>query len=142
MLGRIATAGAQTIAIVAFLFLGFLLQYWFGDTYIFPPPHARMVIDEGQLTFASVPCVVSGALERELIKNRDEARDASKPLLLRPYADEVRMSEISARRNERNEHFRRDEKCAKASGFDQYVTGWQRILGFRSRWTEDGEWRW
>jgi hypothetical protein len=27
-------------------------------------------------------------------------------------------------------------------GFDQIVTTWNRLVGYRSRWSDDGNWRW
>lgn len=54
-----------------------------------------------------------------------------------PYATESSVGEVA-----RLGSWRRDTACNYAAGFDQIVTAWDRLVGFRSRWTDTGEWRW
>jgi hypothetical protein len=102
-----------------------------------PPDNARVVADEQMLTYASTPCVIYNKLSRELIANRDEVFDPSKPLQLFTYASEKTIGEVRA-----DKKWTRDAACDYVTGFDQIVTRWMRLFGYRSRWTDDGQWRW
>ncbi len=102
-----------------------------------PPDNARVVTDEQRLTYASTPCVIYNKLDRELISNRTEVNDPAKPLQLFSYASEKTIAEIKA-----DKKWTRDAACDYATGFDQIVTRWMRLAGYRSRWTEEGQWRW
>lgn len=102
-----------------------------------PPDNARVVADEQRMTYASTPCVVYNKLDRELIANRNEMTDPSKPLQLFSYASEKTIAEIKA-----DKKWTRDAACDYVTGFDQIVTRWMRLAGYRSRWTDQGQWRW
>lgn len=102
-----------------------------------PPDNARVVVDEQRLTYASTPCVIYNKLDRELISNRGEVNDPGKPLQLFSYASEKTIAEIKA-----DKKWVRDAACDYVTGFDQIVTRWMRLVGYRSRWTDDGQWRW
>jgi len=102
-----------------------------------PPDNARVIADEQRLTYASTPCVVYNKLDRELIANRAEIRDPSKPLQLFSYASEKTIADIKA-----DKKWTRDASCDYVTGFDQLVTRWMRLVGYRSRWTDEGQWRW
>lgn len=102
-----------------------------------PPDNARVVTDELRLTYASTPCVVFNKLDRELIANRTEVNDPSKPLQLFSYAAEKTIAEIRT-----DAKWTRDATCNFATGFDQIVTRWMRLIGYRTRWADDGQWRW
>ena len=102
-----------------------------------PPDGARVIADTERRTYASTSCVVHGRLERELIANRVAVPDPAQPLQLLPYAAESTVGEVV-----RFGGWRRDATCNASVGFDQIVTTWNRLLGFRSRWTDEGEWRW
>lgn len=102
-----------------------------------PPDNARVIVDEQRLTYASTPCVVYNKLDRELIVNRTEIRDPSKPLQLFSYANEKTIADIKA-----DKKWTRDTSCDYVTGFDQLVTRWMRLVGYRSRWTDEGQWRW
>jgi hypothetical protein len=102
-----------------------------------PPDNARVVADEERLTYASTPCVVFNKLDRELIANRAEVSDPSKPLQLFSYASEKTIADVRA-----DKKWSRDTACDYITGFDQIVTVWMRLIGYRSRWTDDGQWRW
>ena len=102
-----------------------------------PPDNARVVTDEERLTYASTPCVVFNKLDRELIANRAEVSDPSKPLQLFSYASEKTIADVKA-----DTKWERDKACDYIIGFDQIVTVWMRLIGYRSRWTDDGQWRW
>lgn len=102
-----------------------------------PPDAARVVVDTERRTFASTPCVIEGHLDRELIANRAAAHDPAAPLQLLPYAHDTTMGELR-----RQGGWRRDAACHAAAGFDQIVTAWNHLVGFRERWSEDGQWRW
>jgi hypothetical protein len=102
-----------------------------------PPDHARVIADEQRLTYASTPCVVFNKLNREMIANRAEIGDPSKPLQLFSYASEKTIADIKA-----DGKWSRDTACDYITGFDQIVTVWMRLTGYRSRWTDDGQWRW
>jgi len=102
-----------------------------------PPADARVIADNERLTYASTSCVIYGQLERELIANRDAVADPTRSLELQPYANETTIGDVIIRPG-----WRRDEACNYALGFDQIVTAWNRLRGYRSRWTDSGEWRW
>lgn len=102
-----------------------------------PPGNARVVVDEERRTYASTPCVLFNRLDRELIANRKEIGDASNPVQLLAFANERTIGEIGA-----DGTWRRDTACNYATGFDQIVTTWMRVAGYRSRWSDDGQWRW
>lgn len=101
------------------------------------PENARVLADGERRTYASTPCVIFNKLERELIVNRHEVDDPQKPLQLQPYANEVGIGEV---RNLKG--WRRDQTCNYINGYDQIVTVLDRLLGYRSRWTPEGQWRW
>ncbi len=102
-----------------------------------PPDNARVVADEERMTYASTPCVVYNKLDRELIANRGEIKDPSKALQLLGYASEKSFADVKA-----DPKWSRDATCDYVTGFDQIVTRWMRLAGYRSRWTEEGQWRW
>jgi hypothetical protein len=102
-----------------------------------PPDAARVVTDDQNQTYASTPCVLFNRIEREVIANRGEAADATKPLRLLAYANERTMAEVRA-----DGWWHRDATCNAAAGFDQIVTLWMRLIGYRARWSDDGQWRW
>jgi len=101
-----------------------------------PPDNARIITDEQRFTYASTPCVIFNNLERELIANRREVNDPSRPLQLYSYANEKTMADV------KSDKWTRDGNCNFATGFDQIVTVWMRLVGYRSRWADDGQWRW
>lgn len=103
-----------------------------------PPPENALVIADNELhTYASTACVIHGKLERELISNREAVADPSQDLELEPYASESTIGALS-----RQTGWRRDSACNYVLGFDQIVTVWNNLFGYRSRWSETGEWRW
>jgi len=102
-----------------------------------PPDNARVIADEQRLTYASTPCVVFNKIDRELIANREQISDPSKPLQLFSYASEKTIADIKA-----DKKWSRDKSCDYITGFDQIVTVWMRLIGYRSRWTGEGQWRW
>ena len=102
-----------------------------------PPEDARVIADNETQTYASTSCVIYGRIERELITNREAVADPTRDLELQPYASETTIGELS-----RQPGWRRDSACNYLLGFDQLVTAWNRLLGYRSRWSDDGEWRW
>lgn len=102
-----------------------------------PPDNARVIADEQRLTYASTPCVVFNKIDRELIANREQVSDPSKPLQLFSYASEKTIADIKA-----DKKWTRDKACDYVTGFDQIVTVWMRLIGHRSRWTDEGQWRW
>lgn len=102
-----------------------------------PPDGARVIADREKRTYASTSCVIHGRLERELIANRDAVADPTRSLQLLPYASESTIGEVTGLTG-----WRRDAVCNDAIGFDQIVTAWNRLFDIRSRWTNEGEWRW
>ncbi|MBQ8104628.1 MAG: hypothetical protein IJ127_17310 [Afipia sp.] len=102
-----------------------------------PPDNAKVIVDEQRMTYASTPCVVFNTLDRELIANRAEISDSSKPLQLYSYASEKTFADVRD-----DAKWKRDKACDYVTGFDQIVTRWMRLAGHRSRWTADGQWRW
>ncbi|EKS34224.1 MAG TPA: hypothetical protein DEA80_14685 [Afipia sp.] len=102
-----------------------------------PPDNAKVIADDLRMTYASTPCVVFNTLDRELIANRAEISDSSKPLQLYSYASEKTFADVRA-----DAKWKRDKACDYVTGFDQIVTRWMRLVGHRSRWTADGQWRW
>lgn len=105
---------------------------------ILPPPgNAPVVVDQERLTYASTPCVMFNTIDRELVGNRAEIEDPTKEIQLLSYADERKIADVNA-----DPKWKRDTTCNLAVGFDQIVTRWMRLRGYRSRWAEDGHWRW
>lgn len=102
-----------------------------------PPDQARVIADNEMHTYASTACVIYGKLERELITNRDAVADPSQELELAPYASESTIGEVGHLPG-----WRRDSACNYVLGFDQIVTVWNQLFGYRERWTDTGEWRW
>ncbi len=102
-----------------------------------PPDGARVIVDNEMRTYASTACVIYGKLERELITNRDAVSDPSQDLELAPFASESTIGEIRQQPG-----WRRDSACNYVLGFDQIVTVWNHLFGYRSRWSDIGEWRW
>lgn len=102
-----------------------------------PPDNARIVTDTLRMTYASTPCVVFNKLDREMIANRTEVSDPSKPLQLFSYASEKTIADVKT-----DGKWTRDATCDFATGFDQIVTRWMRLTGYRTRWTDEGQWRW
>lgn len=124
------------IGVVALLMVG-AAAYLFSYKILPPPGTAPVIADEENSTYASTPCIVANTLDRELINNRGEVNDADKALELKPYANEKTIADVTA-----DPRWSRDKTCNFANGFDQIVTRWMRITGYRSRWAEDGHWRW
>jgi hypothetical protein len=102
-----------------------------------PPGNARVIADSEQHTYASTSCVIYGQLERELIANRSAVADPASALQLLPYANETTIGDLTGQSG-----WRRDGACNYVTGFDQIVTNWERLTGWRSRWSDQGEWRW
>jgi len=102
-----------------------------------PPERARVIADNEMHTYASTACVIYGKLERELITNRDAVSDPSRELELASYASESTIGEVTGQPG-----WRRDSACNYVLGFDQIVTVWNHLFGYRSRWSETGDWRW
>lgn len=127
------TGAAIIVLFAAIAILALLLVYRVEP----PPDGARVIADSEKRTYASTSCVVYGQLERELIANRLAVADPAQILQLLPYASETTIGELR-----RQGGWRRDSACNYVAGFDQIVTVWNRLLGFRSRWSDDGEWRW
>lgn len=125
---------AAIIVVVAFIVTVALLFLYSVEM---APDNARVLADGEKRTYASTPCVVYNKLERELIANRDEIDDPRKALQLHSYANEVGIAEVRDLRG-----WRRDSVCNYINGFDQIVTVLDRMLGYKSRWTDEGQWRW
>lgn len=125
---------AAIILVVAFIVTVALLFLYSVEP---APENARVLADGERRTYASTPCVIFNKLERELIANRNEVDDPQKPLQLMQFVNEVGIGEV---RNLKG--WRRDEVCNYINGFDQIVTVLDRLLGYRSRWTGEGQWRW
>ena len=105
---------------------------------ILPPPGiAPVIADEERSTYASTPCVLANTLDRELIGNRKEIADPSKTIELLAYANEKTIAVVTS-----DPRWSRDKACNFATGFDQIVTVWMRLVGYRTRWADDGQWRW
>lgn len=126
------TAGL-VILFAAIAVLALLLVYRIEP----PPDDARVIADNERQTYASTACVIYGRLERELINNRTDVTDPNRDLELKPFASESTIGDVAHQPG-----WRRDQVCNYAMGFDQIVTAWSRLVGYRSRWSENGEWRW
>jgi len=113
----------------------------FGTHMVSTPDNARVLIDLEQHSYASIPCVVRGTIERELIKNRTDAWNPKTPLVLMDNAEAGTIAEIR-RGQQRGEKWQPDRRCRDANGFMQTISLTDRIFGYRSRWTAEGEWRW
>lgn len=125
---------AAIVLVVAFIVTVALLFLYSIEL---APENARVLADGERRTYASTPCVIFNKLERELIANRNEVDDPQKPLQLLSFANEVGIGEVRSLKG-----WRRDQVCNYINGFDQIVTVLDRLLGYRSRWTAEGQWRW
>jgi len=134
IVGRFA---AKMFAVLASIGLFGAFLFLLADRIEMAPENAQVVVDFGTLTYASNPCVVHGNLEREVMLNRKDIADPAKPLLLIDDAHATRIGEVREGRV-----WKPDNKCNAADGFTQTVTFWNRLFGYRSRWTSDGEWLW
>ena len=125
-----AITGAVLVGVLVLLAL-------FGlKTIEFAPDNAAVIIDEERQTYASPPCVIQGYVDRELIKNREDASTPDIGLHLMDYAETSQMFIM------REIGWKPDAKCRKADGLTQTTTLFQSIFGYTSRWTPQGEWRW
>ena len=102
-----------------------------------PPDYVKVIADGEKLTYASTPCILFNMLDREQVANRAEISDPSKEIQLLPFANEQTMADMRA-----DKKWHRDKTCNAAIGYDQLVTMWMRIFGYRSRWDNEGVWRW
>lgn len=128
----------RTLALATIIFTAIAVAALLLIYRVEPPPGvAPVVADTERRTFASTPCVIYGRLERELIANREAALDAHASLRLLPYAETTTFGAV-----QRDGGWRRDRVCHAAAGFDQIVTVGNHLVGVRSRWREDGQWRW
>jgi hypothetical protein len=115
----------------------FALWALFGiKTITFAPDNAAVITDEERQTYASPPCAGLGYVDRDLIKNPEDARNPKLSLHLMDYADTSRMAIV------RDMGWKPDAKCRNADGLTQTITLFQEIFGYTSRWTPQGEWRW
>lgn len=126
-------------AVVAAAFLSGLFLFGYKQVHT-APDNAPAILDLDAQTYASPPCVIDGSIERELIKNRADARDPSTNLVLEDYAKLSTMEEARLRRGNRN--WKADKACSRAEGFTQTLSGFDLLFGHTSRWTKDGDWRW
>lgn len=127
------TGAILVMALAIILSVALLFSYRVEE----PPDNALVLTDSEKRTYASSPCVIFNRLEREMIANRAEVNEPDKPLQLLPYANEVVIGDVRGLSG-----WRRDSVCNYATGFDQIVTVWHRLLGLRARWSDDGQWRW
>jgi hypothetical protein len=127
------TAAAIAALFVAIAIVAALMLYRVEP----PPDGARVLADTERRTYASMSCVYYGQLERELIANRQAVANPDEVLLLLSHANETTIGELR-----RQGGWRRDSACNYVFGFDQIVTTWNRLVGYRSRWSDDGNWRW
>jgi len=123
-----------TIAVV--LFIGALLMFGIKITRS-APIDAPLIVDSERKTYASVPCVLNGTLDRELIKNRRDVNAPTKPLVLMDYAEESTIGEVR-----RLKSWHPDVTCRNAAGFTQTISLAGSLLGWERRWTRKGQWRW
>jgi len=132
--GRPGVAAAITIVTFALIAVVAMLCVYSIEP---PPAAARVIADNENHTYASTSCVIYGRTERELITNRDAVADPGRDLELQPFASESTVGELDGQPG-----WRRDSACNYVMGFDQVVTTWNRLLGYRSRWSDTGDWRW
>jgi hypothetical protein len=116
--------------------------FFLADRIDMMPENARVIVDYGTQTYASVPCVVHGNLEREAISNRADAADPSKDLQLLDETHATVIGQVRGWNSVFPSSWKPDKKCSAADGFTQIITFWNRVFGYRSRWTADGEWLW
>src|SRR5262249_22777544 len=119
------------------VFVG-LAVYLLVDRTRLPPKNAHIIVDTERQTYASIPCVVQGHTDRELIKNPADAQQPDALLILQPYAQEARLKDMK----ERGETWHRDKRCNEARGFDYVEPFWRRLFRLQGRWTPEGEWMW
>jgi hypothetical protein len=130
--------GERTLAAVVLLFAAIAIAALLNVYRVEPPPEAAPVIaDSERRTYASTPCVLFNQLDRDVVESRAAVRDPAAPIELKAFANESTIGELR-----RQGGWRRDATCNAALGFDQIVPAWRRLVGFRSRWADDGHWRW
>jgi len=91
-------------------------------------------VDLDQGVYASLPGVLAGDIDRELIKNRIDVSDPSASLILVDYAE---TGAIGTR-----EPLAAGYRCRKSDGLHPDRAPLDRVLGYQSRWTPAGQWRW
>lgn len=110
-----------------------------GEFATFPPDNAKLILDTEQHTYASIPCVIRGQTDRELIADRSALANSDSPLELASFADEGTMGQVRAE-GRNGTLWKRDPTCEAAKGFDVRWHFYQSEP--KPRWTPDGNWRW
>jgi len=126
----------STLVLLALLAAVLLGLGSLGSTLRTAPDNAGVIVDMDEGVYASIPCVLVGTIDRELIKNRDDVSEPDAPLILSDYAETGTIGEARAKR------WRPDVRCRNSDGFMRTVSLPDRVLGYQSRWTPGGEWRW
>lgn len=120
------TIWAGSLAILGgFIFLGSSIS----ETI---PSHAIVITNGLSEKFASPPCVINGTTDGPY------ASEAGDKFQMLPTV--VDMKYLEARKL----GFKRDEACDRAKGFEGYSQNavMHLIWPAKSRWAEDGDWRW
>lgn len=110
-----------------------------GEFANFPPDNAKLILDAERHTYASIPCVIRGQTDRELMADRSTLANPESLLELLSFADEGTMGQVRTE-GHKGAPWKRDPTCEAAGGFDVRWHVYQAEP--KPRWTPDGDWRW
>lgn len=130
----------KAVGVIAGLVVLVLLTFMFGKQTQMAPDNAGVVIDTERHSYASISCVIQGDIDREVVTNRREVTDTTKPLHLLNFAETSTLAHANELR-EQDRKWHPDRRCVNANGFVQITSLGARLFG-RSRWTPTGQWRW
>jgi hypothetical protein len=130
----------RAVGVIVGLVVLVLLTFMFGKQTLMAPDNAGVVIGTERHSYASIPCVIHGDIDREVITNRSEVPEITKPLHLLEFAETSTLAHANELKGQ-DRKWHPDHRCVKANGFAQITSLGDRLFG-RSRWTPTGEWRW
>ena len=118
-----------------------LLTFYFGERKVSAPDNAPVILDVERFTYASIPCAINGKVDRALLKSPPVTTDTGKPLQLMDYAEKSTIAKVRELRKA-NKDWHTDQTCRDWDGFTQHVGIFERIVGYKERWSPSGDWRW
>lgn len=128
----VAWLGGMAICIVVYGLIA-------GEFATFPPDNAKLILDTERHTYASIPCVIRGHTERDLIADRSALANPDSLLTMPSFADEGTMGQVRTE-GRRGIPWKQDPTCEANGGFNVRWRFYQSEP--KPRWTPDGDWRW
>ena len=110
------------------------------------PKNAPVYLNYGNGLYASPPCVFNGTTETEYIVNLGEVQSGQAKQKLAQNVEVMTKAMLLDLKDvdpDMKELIKPDGKCREADGFTQSSSLLLSALGLsKSRWAENGEWRW